>query len=342
MSDERTARRAPAGLEPSAFGVLRSQPYLLALLLLAIAAAVNYALQPNFFRPAVLSGNLRTFLPLMLLAAGQAIVIIGGGVDLSVGAIVSLANVVMVQAIGGSQDPSVVLPAAALGLLAGALAGAANGLCVAVLRFQPIVTTFATSFVFSGVALWVQPSPGGSVPVEAMSAYTANPLGLPMALWVAAAVLLLWAALKATRYGPYLYAVGGQPLSAYVSGVPVALVRLSTYVISGTMAAAGAVALVLSTGSGSPLVGGPLTLSSIVAVVLGGTRLSGGQGGVAGALIGVVILGLIRSIISFANVSTWYQTLVDGLIVMLALAGPGLVALVRRRSGQRPVLREEI
>lgn len=327
-SDSRQS--APAILH-FAFFTVRRQPYLLALALMLLAAAVNYALQPNFFRPAALRGNLMTYLPLMLLAAGQAVVIIGGGVDLSVGAIVSLANVVMVQAIGGREDPAVVLPALLLALLAGALAGLANGLCVAVLRFQPIVTTFATSFVFSGLALRVQESPGGSVPPAAMALLSSSPLGLPMTAWVAAAVLLLWGLLHATRYGPYLYAVGGQPLSAYVTGVPVALVRLSTYVISGGMAAAGAAALVLSTGSGSPLVGGPLTLSSVVAVVLGGTRLSGGQGGVAGALLGVLILGLIRSIISFANVPTWYQTLVDGLIVMLALAGPGLVALVRRR-----------
>ncbi len=318
-----------------ALDTLRRQPYLVALLLLLLAAAINYALQPNFFRPAVLRGNLLTYLPLMLLAAGQTIVVIGGGVDLSVGAIVSLTNVVMVQAIAGRQDPAVVLPALALALLAGALAGAVNGFCVAVLRFQPIVTTFATSFVFSGLALRVQESPGGSVPVDAMALISSSPLGIPSTLWVAAAVLGLWAILRGTRYGPYLYAVGGQPLAAYVTGVPVALVRFSTYVISGIMSAAGAAALVLSTGTGSPLVGGPLTLSSVVAVVLGGTRLSGGQGSVAGSLIGVLILGLIRSIISAANVPTWYQTLVDGLIVMLALAGPGLVTLLRSRAAAR-------
>jgi ribose transport system permease protein len=308
---------------------LRRQPFLFALLLLAIATIVNYALQPNFFRPSIFSGNLRTYLPLMLLAAGQTIVIIGGGVDLSVGAIVSLTNVVMVVTLGDGQNPGLLLPALLLGLGAGALAGALNGVCVSYLRFQPIVTTFATSFIFSGVALWVLPSPGGSVPEAAVTFYATNPLGIPPALWVAALTLLLWAALRATRYGPYLYAVGGSQMSAYVTGVPVALVRMSTYVLSGVMTACGAAALVLSTGTGSPLIGGPLTLGSVVAVVLGGTRLSGGQGSVFGSLIGVVILGFIRSIISFASIPTWYQTLVDGLIVMLALAGPGLAALAR-------------
>ncbi len=316
------------GSLPAALGLIRRQPFLLALALLAGLALANYALQPNYFRPA----TLRTFLPLILVAAGQTLVIIGGGVDLSLGAVVALANVVIVRLLGDGGDPALLLPALLGGLAAGAAAGLANGLLVAYLRFQPIVTTFATSFIFSGLALWILERPGGSVPPAAMSLYAGSPLGLPLALWVVAALLLLWAALRATRYGGFLYAVGGDALAAYVSGVPVALVRASSYALAGALAACGAAALVLETGSGSPLFGGSsMTLSSVVAVVLGGTRLSGGQGGVLGSVLGVLILGLIRSIISFAGIPTWYQVLVDGLIVMFALAGPGLFALLRRR-----------
>lgn len=312
---------------------LAGRSYLFSVLLLIIVVAINYALQPNMFRPASLSGNLRTYLPLMLLAAGQAIIVIGGGIDLSIGAIVSLVNVIIVRALGVDPSPGRIALAIALGLLAGTLAGAFNGLCAAYLRFQPIITTFATSFVFSGLALWVLPSPGGVVPPDLLRAYAANPLRIPLAIWVAALVLLLWGALRATRFGTYLYAVGGQPLSAYVTGVPVSLVRLASYSIGGLLAACGSLALTLNTGTGDPLVGGPMTLPSVVAVVIGGTRLSGGQGGIAGALIGVVVLRLLDSIISFANVPSWWQTFAQGMIVMVALAGPGLVALVR---GQRP------
>jgi ribose transport system permease protein len=332
--DASDARRASPSILNSPFSIaLRKQSWLFALLLLIIGGAIIYARQPNFFRPGVLRGNLGTVLPLMLLAAGQAVVVIGGGVDLSVGAIVSLANVVLVSALGAGDDPSLLLPAFALCLLSGALAGLLNGLCVAYARFQPIVTTFATSFIFAGLALYVQPQPGGSVPVEAMGAFSSSPLGVPLAIWAAALTVALWALLRATRFGPYLYATGGGQQAAYVSGVPVALVRLLTYVISGIMAACGAAALVLGTGSGSPLVGSPLTLSSVVAVVLGGNRLSGGQGGVLGPLLGTVVLLFIRTLISSLNIDTWYQTLVDGLIVMLALAGPGLVHMLR--TGRR-------
>ncbi|NTU83433.1 MAG: ABC transporter permease [Chloroflexales bacterium] len=326
------APRATLSPRPSALSLLRRQPYLFALLLLAIAVAMTYALQPNFFRPAALSGNLRTYLPLMLLAAGQTVVVIAGGVDLSVGAIVSLANVVIVSALGGAEaGPGQVAAAVALGLGAGALAGALNGVCVAYLRFQPIITTFATSFIFNGAALWILPSPGGSAPPAIQSAYASRPLGIPLAVWVALALLLLWALVHQTRYARYLYAVGGNALAAYTTGVPVPLVRLSSYVVSGLLAAGAGLALVLSTGTADPLIGEPMTLSSIVAVVLGGTRLSGGQGGLLGTILGVYILGFIRTIISFAGVPSWWQTLVDGLIVMLVLAGPGLVALLRGR-----------
>ncbi|MBV9789622.1 MAG: ABC transporter permease, partial [Chloroflexi bacterium] len=140
------------------------QSYIFALLLLLIAIGVMFALNPNFFRPAILNGNMRTYLPLMLLAAGQTIVVIAGGIDLSVGAIVSLVNVVTVVMLGTAPGAGQIVLAILAGLAAGAAAGAFNGICVAYLRFQPIVTTFASSFVIGGLALFIMPTPGGSVP----------------------------------------------------------------------------------------------------------------------------------------------------------------------------------
>jgi ribose transport system permease protein len=324
-------QRSPAAPLRQWRRLLLRQNYLFALILLILAIVINALLQPNFFRPTVLNGNLQSFLPLMLLAAGQAVVIIGGGIDLSIGSIVSLVSVVTVHTLGTNPGGGQIALAFLLGLLAGLLAGALNGICVAYLRFQPIVTTFATSSVFAGLALWIMPSAGGSVPPDLMNLYLANPLGLPLTLWIVVLLLIAWNLLCSTRYGRYLYAVGGNAMSAYVSGVPVALVQLTSYVIAGLMAALSAFTLVLSTGTGDPLIGGPMMLESIVAVVIGGTRLSGGQGGVTGALLGVVILGLILNIIAFANVPTWWQTLVNAAIMVLALAGSSLIPLLRRR-----------
>lgn len=303
--------------------------YLFALAILVAAVAINYYLQPNMFQLRVLNGNLRVFLPLILLAAGQTVVIIGGGIDLSVGAMVSMVNAILVTLITRDSTTTEVILAILAGCGAGMLAGALNGFCVAYLRLQPIVTTYATSFIFAGLALYILPRPGGSVPSEMTRLYRQTPLDIPFAAYVIVILILVWLLLRSTRYGQYLLATGSNADAAYTTGVPVNRVRFSTYVIGGLMAALAGLAITMSVGTGNPRIGEAMTLDSIVAVVLGGTRLAGGQGGVVGTVIGVLILGTIRNIISFANVPTWSQTLVDALIILAALAGPGLIRLIR-------------
>lgn len=310
---------------------LRNKSYLVPVLLLVVAVGLNYYFQPNFFQPRVVNGNLRVMLPLMVLAAGQALVIVAGGIDLSVGAMVSLVNVVLVTMITRDSGPAEILLGIGVALLVGAAAGAINGISVAFLRLQPIVTTYATSFLFSGVALVILPRPGGSLPRALTTFYRSAPLGIPAAAYGIALLLLIWVVLRRTRFVQYLYAVGGNAAAARASGVRVTLTRFGSYVALGVFAALSAMMLTLSTGSGNSRLGDGMTLPSIVAVVLGGTRLSGGQGGVVGAVVGVAILTIIRNLITFANVPTWYQTLFDAVIILLALAGPGIVQLIRER-----------
>ena len=307
-------------------------PYLFALALMVVAAVVNLILQPNLLELRVLNGNLRSFLPLMIVTVGQAIVIMGSGIDLSVGAMVSLVTAVLVTQMSLEASVGQILLVTLLACGVGMAAGALNGFGVAWLRLPPIVTTYATSFIFSGLALWILPRPGGNMPETFARWYRqATPLGIPLGVWIAAFLVLIWYFLRNTKYGANLFAVGGKAEAAYATAVPVSRVLFSTYVIAGLMSALAALALTLGTSSGDPRIGSAMTLDSIVAVVLGGTRLSGGQGGIAGSILGVIILGLIRNIISFANVPSWYQTLVDALIILIALAGPGLVQLIRRR-----------
>ncbi|MGL4609142.1 MAG: ABC transporter permease [Trueperaceae bacterium] len=311
---------------------LRTNPYLFSLLLAIILIIISVVLQDKFFRPGVLSSNLRGLLPLMFLAIGQVMVIIGGGIDLSVGAIVSLVNAVLVTLItpesSAAQVAFTILAACGVGLLAGLI----NGLCIALLRLQPIVTTYATSFVFAGLALLVLPRPGGALPQSLPQFYRALPYGIPLAIFVIAVVLLLWRFIRNSRYGQYIYALGGSAEAAYTTGLPVTRLRLSVYLFAGFCAALAALALTLETGSGSPRSGDSMTLDSVVAVVLGGTRLSGGQGGIVGTILGVAILRLIRPIVSFSGIDSDYQTLLNALIIMLALAAPGLFNVLRRRK----------
>lgn len=308
--------------------------YLVSLALMLVALGVNFALQDNLFELRVLNNTLRTLLPLIILAVGQTVVIVGGGLDLSVGTMVSMQVAILVTLISPESTALEIAGAVILACGAGMLAGALNGFAVAYLRLQPIVTTYASSFIFSGVALLLLPRPGGAIPTELRRAYREMPLNLPLGFYIIAILILFWVLLRTTRYSQFLYATGSSGEAAYTTGIPVRLVRFSTYLWSGVFAALSAAALTFSSGSGQANIGDDMTLDSIVAVVLGGTRLSGGQGGIVGTIIGVVILRVIRNIIFFADVPTWSQTLVNAVIIIVALAAPGLIRLVRRRVQQ--------
>ena len=156
--------------------------------------------------------------------------------------------------------------------------------------------------------------------------------GLPLAFFVIAIVLGVWGYLRSTRYGNFLYAVGGKAQAAYESAVPVTRVQFSTYVISGLMAAFSGIAITMLSGSGNAEIGAAMTLNSITAVVIGGNALSGGIGGVAGPVMGAITLGLFQNIVSFAHINTWWETLVKALIIVAALATPGIINLFRRRT----------
>jgi len=308
-------------------------PALFALILLAFALIVNFILQPNLFARDTLNSNMRVFLPIILLAAGQAVVILGGGIDISVGGIVSIVNTILATRVGLQGSPEAMWQYVILSLLVGALAGALNGFFVAFLRLQPIITTYATSFLFAGLALFILPNPGGGIPAPIAELYRSTlPLGLPLAFYVIAVVLVLWAYLRSTRYGNFLFAVGGKAQAAYETAVPVTWIQFSTYVISGLMAATSGIAITMLSGSGNAEIGASMTLNSITAVVIGGTAFSGGIGGVAGPVMGAITLGFLQNIISFAHINTWWETLAKALIIVAALATPGVINLFRRRQ----------
>jgi ribose transport system permease protein len=154
---------------------------------------------------------------------------------------------------------------------------------------------------------------------------------LPLAFYVIAVLLLVWLYVSSTRYGKYLFAVGGKASAAYETAVPVTRVQFSIYVISGFMAALSGIAITMLSGSGNAEIGSQMTLNSITAVVIGGNAFSGGIGGVTGPVMGAVTLSLLQNIISFAHIDTWWETLAKALIIVLALAVPGIINLIRRK-----------
>lgn len=308
-------------------------PAFFAIVLLVLALVINFILQPNMFARETLNSNMRVFLPMILLAAGQAVVILGGGIDISVGGIVSIVNTILATQVGLNGSPEKMWTIVFISLGAGILAGAINGFFIAFLRLQPIITTYATSFLYAGFALFVLPNPGGGIPASIANLYrTSTPLGIPLAFYVIAIVLVVWYYIRNTRYGNFLFAVGGKAEAAYETAVPVTWVTFSTYVASGFMAALSGIAITMLSGSGNAEIGGPMTLNSITAVVIGGTAMSGGVGGLAGPVVGAITLGIIQNIISFSRIDTWWETFVKASIIVVALAAPGIINLFRRRK----------
>jgi ribose transport system permease protein len=288
---------------------------------------LNGFLQPKTLRPVAIVADISTYLPLILLAVGQTYVVLASDIDLSVGSIISLVNVVSVSVmsiLGGSTEA--IFAGILAGMLIGITCGSFNGFCVAILRFQPIVSTFASGIVFAGIALWILPQAGLAAPDAYWETYGDNLFSIPFVLWMLVAIAVSVALIANLVFSRSLLAVGGNIQSAYQSGLPVPRLRIGAYILCGLFSAISALCLTGDTASGDPLLGAKMTLGSVAAVVLGGTALSGGRGSPLGSIFGAVILGLIGSVVFFAGVPFEYQNLVQGLIVLAALAGGVTVA----------------
>jgi ribose transport system permease protein len=268
---------------------------------------------------------LNNTLPLVFVAIGQSIVVLTGGIDLSVGGIVSLCVAVTATSVGGPAPYAVILGVLALGTAGGAV----NGLIVARGRIAPILTTLATLSVFSGLALRVLPVPGGSVPSSVRLVLT-NPNGPTGLIWLALAVAG-WLVLRRTRFGMRIYAIGSDETSARAIGVPVVRVKVGVYALSGLCSALAAVFYVSTTTAGDANAGTPFILTSIAAVVVGGVAFTGGRGSALGAVAGAVAVTLVIDVLFFAGIDPLYQSLFQGLFLVVAVLLGTTVALVARR-----------
>ena len=297
--------------------------------LLVVAVVAGVVLQPNLLTPYGVASTFATFLPLVLVAVAQAIVVIGGGLDLSAGATVALSSVVAVQVMGGADAMAPVGFLAAVGV--GVACGAVNGLVVSRLRLQPLIATFASASIFSGLALLVLPTPGGTVPAILTGTFRQAIATVPMSLVLVVAVALGWLVLRRTRVMRHIRATGGDPAAAYASLVPVQTSQLASYALSGAICGLAGLAVLGNAGSGDPFIGGDLALNSVAAVVVGGIALRGGIGSPLGAIAGAIILSLSSTILFAIGLPTSWRALAAGVVVILALALSALGAPRRRR-----------
>lgn len=272
-------------------------------------------------------------LPLALAAVGQAIVVISGGIDLSVGAVMALTSVVSAVLMNGQSEAASV--AIVLGvLLLGLVVGAINGGVVVLTRVPDIVVTLAMSFVWAGCALLVLKTPGGAA-AQWLKDLVSGSLGnewIPRgAVVLIIVVALIWIPIRRSRLGLSIYAIGSNRLAAFRSGVPVDRTRLIAYMLTGLFAALGGLALTASTGIATP-VPGPYTLLSVAAVVLGGVSLAGGRGGVFGPIVAVAILQLIRTDMTFLRVNTNLAVVLQGVILIGVVMFGSLIQIRRSRQ----------
>jgi ribose transport system permease protein len=307
-------------------------PFLPALAIMLLLLALNGLWQPRSVSLVGITGLVKTYMALMLLAVAQTYVVYAGDIDLSAGAIVSLVNVVIVAAMAAMGDSGFsVVAAMAIGLGVGLACGLVNGIMVATCRLQAIVATFATSIFFTGLALWIMPVAGTPAPATFWRTYGGRILEIPFVFWAAAVLALILYLLARTRLALQLLAVGDDAQGAYQSGLPVTAIRMRGYALCGLFAALAAFCVTGDTASGDPLVGGKMTLFSVAAVVLGGSALAGGYGTVVGSVFGALIIGLINSLVYFVGTPSEWQNLVQGLAILVALMA-GILVGRRARS----------
>jgi ribose/xylose/arabinose/galactoside ABC-type transport system permease subunit len=262
-----------------------------------------------------------------IVACGMLVMIVSGGFDLSVGAVGATASVLAARLSGELSVPLVILAALALG----AAAGTINGLLVSRLRINPFVTTLGMSSVISGllfVATNAQPVPlaGGTGTFYALGLGHVWKIPADFVLFLVCAGLV-WALLRLTRFGHYIYAVGGNEEASRLSGIPVASVKLMAYMIGGVLAGLAGVVLLGQTDIGQPSAATTWPLSAIAICVVGGAALNGGSGSIPGTVLGTMLLGVVSNGLDQLNVSPYWVPAVTGAVVIAAV---GVAALGRR------------
>ncbi|HYI22185.1 MAG TPA: ABC transporter permease [Candidatus Limnocylindrales bacterium] len=302
------------------------------LVFLGVLLAFTRFIQPTY-GPSGIQNLAIQALPLALAAAAQAVVVIAGGIDLSIGSMMALTSVV---AAANMEDQSpeyavfVVIAVLVLGLVLGAI----NGTLIVATRIPDIVVTLAMGFVWAGAALLVLPTPGGGAP-DWLKDLVLGSLGtewLPKALVLLAIVVaIVWLPIQRSKIGLWLYANGSSPLAAFRSGVPVNRAKIIGYMVGGLFAALAGLSLTASTGIGTPVPGPTYTLLSVAAIVLGGVSLAGGRGGLFGPIVAVFILSLLRTDLSFLRINTNLSTVAQGIILVAVVMVGTLVQLRRER-----------
>jgi len=303
---------------------------LLALLLLVLLFAVFLIIYPGRLSAYIFTAWANQGAGLAFASVGQTMVILTSGIDMSIGSVLALSTCLSSVFLNGT--PWQVLGGFLLIVCVGICCGLFNGCIIAYGRIQPIIATIATSAVYSGIALFLRPVPGGSVHEGLSEALTYDVFSIPTSLLLLLGIVaVFWPLVRKTRLGTGIYAVGSSERSAYMSGVKVKRVKIAAYAFSGLFASLGGLFLSLQTLSGDASVGLSYTMNSVAAAVIGGTTLAGGVGGAYGSIIGTYMLRTLRSIMFFAGIAPMAQPLFEGIVLIVAIS-VGSIRLLNVKS----------
>ncbi|KQT52437.1 MULTISPECIES: ABC transporter permease [unclassified Aureimonas] len=305
---------APVHRRRFSFG-LRDAGTLLGLVAIVI---VFSALSPNFLTERNLLNILQQSSINACVALGMTLVIIAGGIDLSVGPVAAIAAVAAAALMAGGTPIVLAIP---LALLIGMAAGAVNGILVAYGGLQPFIVTLGTLSLYRASSLiYTGGNPIFGIPPEFRSLFNATVFGVPSPILIVAVLaLVIWIVLNKTPLGEYFLAVGGNEEASHIAGVPVAMTKIASYVISGGLASVAGLILVGRLGAADPTLGTLWELDAIAAAAIGGASLMGGKGSIVGTLLGAIILGSLRNGLTLLNVQAFYQLLATGLIILVAM-----------------------
>jgi ribose/xylose/arabinose/galactoside ABC-type transport system permease subunit len=297
------------------------RPEYLVLILSALYFLALLPVTPGFASTENLANLLATLLPLFVVAMGQTIVLVTGGIDLSVTSIIALTSVTGAAVMSGDHGwlagNPLAVPAGILAmLLVGALVGGFNGVAVTQFKMPPFIVTLTSMMFFSGLAIWLTKSRNiGNLPAAF------NAIGGRTGVAIAVAAILglgAHAMLSRSLWGGWLYAVGHNARASFISGVPVSGVIISAYVVSGVFAAAAAALYTGQAESGSPVLAQRLLLDIVGATVIGGASLFGGRGKIVGTLFGVLFLKLIDNSLNLLDLSYFSIMIVKGAVILFA------------------------
>lgn len=292
--------------------------YLIVISLLVLLVIVGGLVSDRFLTMRNFSNLMQQLAVLGFVSLGQTLVVLLGGIDLAVGSLVSAGTVFLANFL--DWRPDLVWLAVPLVLAGATIIGAINGLLTVLLRVHPLIVTLGMSSIIFGSTLMYRKEPGGSVPPSFGNLAYDSYLGIPLstfALVMVFGLAGLWLQRSAT--GRLMYFVGGDAKAARLNGFPVSRITVLAYALCGLCAGLAAIFLTARTGVGDPRIGVNLTLQSITPVVIGGTILAGGRGGVLGTFLGVLLVSLLNNLLNFSGVSSFYQWVIQGIIILIAV-----------------------